>query len=272
MSGAAQPKPVGRRPGSASFLARVVEAAGSAWLPAEDDVSDPGVALDVARSLEPRTGPTVLRVIARGDEYRRVAGDWLCDDEPFSGKSRNARVGPLVWSASSEAGHWARGMPLIDAWEACERPSWMAQAAADAGVRPREVVLAALAVFERHGARDVTEQCDTNARLAMRLLGEWKIGAGDAGALYAIGSLLFREANSGGDATATSMSVQALTDLCLATVSHDPMPVAYAGASMRALSGAYRAQDLARSFREAMPSIVVLRAAVRRGLKRRRGP
>ena len=77
MSGAAQPQRCRSGRGRASFFARVVEASGAEWFPAEDDVSDPGVALDVARSLEPKLGPTVLRVVAPGDEYRRVAGDWL---------------------------------------------------------------------------------------------------------------------------------------------------------------------------------------------------
>lgn len=279
MNGAAQPQRRRLSRGHASFSARVVEASGAEWFLAEDDVSDPGVALDIARSLEPKLGPTVLRVTAPGDEYRRVAGDWLCDDEPFSAKSRNARVGPLVWSASAEAGRWARGVPLINAWETCERPSWMAQAAGDAGVPPRSVALAAFAVFEHHAAREASSQDTTNARIALRMLDDWKAGTGHAERLREAGSLLFIEANSENNTSARSMLAQALSDLCYAAATtitvtnriHDVMTVAYSCTSLLALSRLHGEPGMARSFRAAMPSIVVLRSAVRRGQSRRRG-
>lgn len=120
---------------------RVVESFRGPWSPLPDVFVDPGVALDFVGSLEPRYGPTIVRVSCRPRDpavRHAVAGDWLCGD------GRNARLvlpppGPGAWlSRRADAGPSPKA---IDLWEGDEPASSLAYVAAACGVSAVAVAL-----------------------------------------------------------------------------------------------------------------------------------
>ena len=109
-----------------------------------DVFADPGVALDFVRSLEPRYGPTIVRVSCspRDPEVRRsVVGDWLCGDgENARLEPPDARPGAWLDRRAHAAG--PRPSPkAIDLWEGDERASSLAYVAASYGVPAVALVL-----------------------------------------------------------------------------------------------------------------------------------
>lgn len=104
---------------AATFSARVAEAFRGTWSAATDPIHDPDVAMDFVSSLEPRYGPTILRVAADGDTFWRVVGDWLCGD-PMTGQ--NVRIPPPRWVFGPLGGwDWA-SQQTVDAWESAPDP------------------------------------------------------------------------------------------------------------------------------------------------------
>lgn len=242
------PAPV--EPPRASFLARVVEAAGGEWSVADDDVYDPGVALDFARNLEPRLGPTVLRVLATSGEFSRVAGDWLCDEAPGPGRHRNARVGPYVWGASLQSSVWAKGRPLLEAWETCGRPSWMTWAAYELGVDTFKIARAAVEAV----AAVAGPALDDVGRAELGALAPWARGRDPAPA-SGIGPP--RRDGPAGSFVAT------LYDAAEAT--NTSLRASYASMAVRMAGDANSHAAIADALRARITSLDVLRAAVRRG-------
>lgn len=120
--------------------ARLVEAFKGAWADLDESYSDEDIALDFIRSLEPRYGPTVVRVSA---PWHSVAGDWLCE------YGRPAAMVPrphIPWAQMGEP--WAASRSLLDAWEGCDWPQVMVRIAADARA-PVRCVVGAVAAFVR---------------------------------------------------------------------------------------------------------------------------
>lgn len=104
---------------AAVLSARVVESFRGPWSAAADPIHDPGVAMDFVASLEPRYGPTILRVAAEGDGFGHVVGDWLCGD-PATGA--NALIPRPRWVFGPMGGwDWA-SQPTVDAWESAPDP------------------------------------------------------------------------------------------------------------------------------------------------------
>ena len=104
---------------AAVFSARVAESFRGPWAAAADPIHDPGVAVDFVSSLEPRYGPTILRVAADGDGFGHVVGDWLCGDTAIGSNVIIPRprwvFGPLgSWEWASQ--------PTVDAWESAPDP------------------------------------------------------------------------------------------------------------------------------------------------------
>ena len=141
--------------GTVRMSARVVEDFRGRWLPAHEEVHDPGVALDTASSMEAVCGPTVLRVepaAPRAATRGRVPperpphlGDWLCDPER---PGANHRLPTPRWDfdgASGAARLWSERRELSDAWEACDDPRWLLRTAGLNGVGVRQLTLAAAA-------------------------------------------------------------------------------------------------------------------------------
>ena len=107
---------------------RPVESFRGPWSEAWETLSDPGVALDVVRTLEPMLGPMVARVEASGGARRARNGlraDWLIDDD---GRP-NAVIRRPVWDHGRRSAEWAKDRQLLDAWETCGSGEWMAFAA-----------------------------------------------------------------------------------------------------------------------------------------------
>lgn len=123
------------RHASASFSARVVESPDAPWLPMGEAVSDPGVALDMARSLTSRAGASVIRVSPTPGSrlFRESAGDWLCDPSSRTG-GENELIRRSPWGCCPEASRWSRGMEQLDAWLTCPQPSWAVQQCLRVGV------------------------------------------------------------------------------------------------------------------------------------------
>ena len=108
---------------------RPVESFRGPWSAASEPLSDPGVALDVVRTLDPRLGPMVARVEASGGAMRArrsLQADWLIDDD---GRP-NAVIRRPVWDHGRRSAEWARNKQLLDAWETCGSGEWMMFAAA----------------------------------------------------------------------------------------------------------------------------------------------
>ena len=117
----AQRSPGRGRPFRVTFTARVVESVRGTWSPLGEPMSDPGVAFDFVRYLEPTHGPTVVRATAvGGTEGQRglIDGDWLCDDAPGAfGQNEPIRERPERWGRTTLARKWYTGHRAIDAWE-----------------------------------------------------------------------------------------------------------------------------------------------------------
>ena len=128
-----------------SMSARVVEAFRGEWAPLEDVFSDPGVALDFVRHIDPRCGPTVVRVVATsGDRFdaHEVEGDWLCESgggPNVTLPSPDKHIGMMLASRGPATDR------LLETWETSTRGSPMLQEAATFGVERQSVVLAACA-------------------------------------------------------------------------------------------------------------------------------
>ena len=120
-----------RRSGTVITMeARLVEAAGAPWSGWGDPLSSPDVALDELSSLDPRYGPTVVRVSVSGPKSaaRSLAGEWLCDPGV-----PNARIVTIdgAWNytrASELAFEDSRRSELVT-WEREDAPSLMYAAA-----------------------------------------------------------------------------------------------------------------------------------------------
>lgn len=124
--------------GGITMSARVVESFRGPWSPLGGALHDPDVARDFVGHLEPTHGPTVVRV-SGGPPWLR--GDWLCDTGERLGL--NSPVRPFEWSVDSRGRRYWRGKQLIDAWERCDDPLWLARLVANHGKRLRRNLVAA---------------------------------------------------------------------------------------------------------------------------------
>ena len=120
-----------------TFRSRLVEAAGSPWLTAEEEIHDDGVARDFLSSLRSPYGAAVVLAM-RG---REVTAEWLCGD----GDDPNGEIARRGASRSREAKSWFASRTCLDAWEKCPSGAWLVSAAEAAGVAPRLVAAAAAA-------------------------------------------------------------------------------------------------------------------------------
>lgn len=111
-----------------TFRSRLVEAVGSPWLRAEDEIHDEGVARDFLSSLRSAYGAAVVLLMSGGV----VAGEWLCGD----GDEPNAELRRPGIRRSRESVEWFASRPSLTAWELCGVGTWLAHAAASAGVAP----------------------------------------------------------------------------------------------------------------------------------------
>ena len=112
---------------SLTLSAREVVAAGGAFSPRGEAITDVGVALDEIMSLEAGQEAVVLRVAMSGERLSHLgrpaaslAGDWLC--EPGGGPPR--RLTRLAWPVGYGR-EWAARRPTLDAWESCRNAQWM---------------------------------------------------------------------------------------------------------------------------------------------------
>ena len=74
--------------------AKLVEAAGAPWSPLDEEFHDPDVAVDFLSSLDPRLGPTVVKVgdpTGREPSKERLVGWWLCESGKTGRLMRNVR-------------------------------------------------------------------------------------------------------------------------------------------------------------------------------------
>lgn len=125
--------------------ARSAEAPGVGWLPMGEELHDPGVALDLASTLEPRDGAAVIRVAATPGSraFSACVGDWLCDPERPGSNSRLSFGGWEIAGRGSRA--WASGRERIDAWDECPSGRWLVGELVAVGAPPWDFVLAACA-------------------------------------------------------------------------------------------------------------------------------
>lgn len=132
--------------GNVSMSARLVESFRGAWSPMDESFTDHGIAIDFVRHLEPTHGPTVVRVTVDGGAPR-LAGDWLCDVGHRLGK--NTRLASPRWDFSRSAAAWSRTKYLIDAWETCAEPEWLAWTAENGNGMARKLVVSAAVACAR---------------------------------------------------------------------------------------------------------------------------
>lgn len=127
-----------KRDGVLRVEARLVEAVGQPFVATGESFHDPGVALDYVRSLEPRVGPSVVRVYRVGRAGLRgdaaVVGYWLC--EAGGGRRLRRRGSPARPEEGSDPAHGPG--PLLW-WERSARADRMVREAAEAGVDRRSV-------------------------------------------------------------------------------------------------------------------------------------
>ena len=74
--------------------AKLVEAAGAPWSPFDEEFHDHDVAVDFLSSLDPRLGPTVVKVgdpTGREPSKERLVGWWLCESGKTGRLMRNVR-------------------------------------------------------------------------------------------------------------------------------------------------------------------------------------
>lgn len=151
--------------------ARLVEAFRGAWSDLDESYSDEGVALDFIRSLEPRYGPTVVRVSA---PWHSVAGDWLCEyGEPAVMVPRPQ----IPWAQMGEP--WAASRSLLDAWEWCDLPQIMVRIAADARA-PVRCVVGAAAAFVRSASWLLPQRSGSAVARLLPLVEAWASSDGGA--------------------------------------------------------------------------------------------
>lgn len=126
--------------------ARSAEVSRAAWMPHGEDIHDPGVALDMASTIETSAGCAVLRVYAEPASsrlFRGVVGDWLCQS---SRPGENVLVPRGGWEgAPGRNGAYLRGMEQIDAWEMCPVGLWMIRELRAVGAPPATAVIAGCA-------------------------------------------------------------------------------------------------------------------------------
>lgn len=152
--------------------ARHASAHGRPFLPSGEDLHDPGVVRDTIASLTPSVEPAVLRVEATGDvgaEADSLNADWLL----YPDGSRPERLPFPAWVFNPQAHDWSAERRWVEAWEGCERGSWLACAAASSALPPRPLISAlcdaASACAARHGVSGratrlvsrVAEACDS---------------------------------------------------------------------------------------------------------------
>lgn len=237
---------------------------------------DAGVAIDEVTSLPDSIEPLFLRV-ERGRARQAsdpVVGDWLCERG-----SPPRRVPLASWAARDRrAEAWARGRRWVDAWESCERGTWMIDAAASVRLDPALIVGAAAACARAALRRVDPRGAARGPRGALESVAGWRGGhleGAYVGAERAVGEFLAggpprserRAAISALDAVRAAHfysvgQVAAASGFAVDAVSYSAdLPDDHTETDEVILDGLRRAADVVLA---AIPTIDVVRASLKR--------
>ncbi len=127
------------------FWARPVISPSAPWVRYDEQFTDAGVASDFLGSLGFPSEPCVVRAAANGRQIPApLKGLWLCD---AATPKSPVRIPAPRWRYSVEATAWSSARTWLDAWETCDRMDWMCGALTR--VDPKYTAEAAVACLDR---------------------------------------------------------------------------------------------------------------------------